>query len=544
MMTKPTAEQVTFKSQGLGAVTRTVESKLGDVVSVKDFGAVGDGVADDTAAFQAAISSSANIPVYVPAGNYKITSALSLAGRTEFVLVGDGAQSNSRISSLYLNGLDGYLFTVGSGAPPITFDGICFDGFNGIAGNLSPTWSGVIRNTGLNANFFARNCFVRGSSRANAAAFDLVGYFWVDIESCRITHFGNGWLVKFGGQATTISMRKCYLTYAREIMSLTGGTSYSFDNCVFESSVTVGLIQLAHVSFDNCHFEGIGYSIIGGYTTGISDWNPLAPTGSLINTWLNIVLSDVMIREGNWYSNSASTGRAGLFRLVPDRLPGTFIVGGSLRLFNVRFAAELGSTSSYANWFLEPTADVSLGTFFFVELRAEGSNVDTATLSQILNAAAIRRANTGYVQRFFTSNQRRYAQIDNGLLTIVVPTGGSQQRPPWRVPLLVGDRFLNQSQVVSGGTAYTYVNKSVLTQTTAAINLSVSTTIDVADTTGMTNGDLVHISDIANFNSSINTTISNVVSGTQLTLAATSGTNTTVGSTVCVYTLAPVTNDW
>jgi hypothetical protein len=38
----------TFLQSGAGAVQRTVDSKLKDVVSVKDFGAVGDGVADDT----------------------------------------------------------------------------------------------------------------------------------------------------------------------------------------------------------------------------------------------------------------------------------------------------------------------------------------------------------------------------------------------------------------------------------------------------------------------------------------------------------------
>ena len=38
-----------YTRSATGAVARTIESKLDDVVSVKDFGAVGDNISDDTA---------------------------------------------------------------------------------------------------------------------------------------------------------------------------------------------------------------------------------------------------------------------------------------------------------------------------------------------------------------------------------------------------------------------------------------------------------------------------------------------------------------
>lgn len=63
-----------------GAVNRPFNEKLAETVSVKDFGAVGNGIADDTAAIQAAIDAACNEgfgTVFLPAGVYKITSTLT-----------------------------------------------------------------------------------------------------------------------------------------------------------------------------------------------------------------------------------------------------------------------------------------------------------------------------------------------------------------------------------------------------------------------------------------------------------------------------------
>jgi len=65
------AALIGFLQAGTGAVARTVQGKLGEVVSVKDFGATGNGVTDDTAAVQAAINAStSNNRVYFPPGIY------------------------------------------------------------------------------------------------------------------------------------------------------------------------------------------------------------------------------------------------------------------------------------------------------------------------------------------------------------------------------------------------------------------------------------------------------------------------------------------
>jgi hypothetical protein len=68
---------VGYNQGGAGAVDRTVQSRLRDYVSVQDFGAVGDGVANDTAAIQAAIdaiSAAGGGNILLPAGTYMVST--------------------------------------------------------------------------------------------------------------------------------------------------------------------------------------------------------------------------------------------------------------------------------------------------------------------------------------------------------------------------------------------------------------------------------------------------------------------------------------
>jgi hypothetical protein len=86
------ANVIAYEPAGAGAVTTTVQAKLRETVSVKDFGAVGDGVTDDTAAMQAAHNTGQI--VYYPPGTYKFTTLTNIvaggivgAGQTQSVLL-------------------------------------------------------------------------------------------------------------------------------------------------------------------------------------------------------------------------------------------------------------------------------------------------------------------------------------------------------------------------------------------------------------------------------------------------------------------------
>lgn len=108
---------------GAAAVARTLQNRFADVVNVKDFGAVGNGIANDTTAIQDAINTGKSI--VFPEGVYKVTSLTQSTNYQQFE--GLGSVKIDRIS-----GSNPLLFSTGRGA---VFNNIRFDGSTGGSGN-------------------------------------------------------------------------------------------------------------------------------------------------------------------------------------------------------------------------------------------------------------------------------------------------------------------------------------------------------------------------------------------------------------------------
>lgn len=91
-----TANLVTYTAGFTGAVAQTVQTKLEQYISVADFGAVGDGTTDDTAAFLAAIAATPDGGVlYLPPNaTYLIAQTIVL---TKPIVIRGGAKENTTL---------------------------------------------------------------------------------------------------------------------------------------------------------------------------------------------------------------------------------------------------------------------------------------------------------------------------------------------------------------------------------------------------------------------------------------------------------------
>jgi hypothetical protein len=111
---------VGFLQAGTGAITRNMQDKARESVSVKDFGAVGDGTTDDSSAFIAAINSlsSSGGSIIVPTGVYYLTSS-TLASASNLPPAAFGSKS------IYWNISSGAVFNGTVKFPNMTTNNNC-----------------------------------------------------------------------------------------------------------------------------------------------------------------------------------------------------------------------------------------------------------------------------------------------------------------------------------------------------------------------------------------------------------------------------------
>lgn len=149
------AGSITYTQGGVGAITTSVEQKLQETVSVKDFGAVGDG-RDDTNAIQSAINANPGKIILFPQGTYKITSTILID----------------------VSGQGGYVSTsqfVGSGASQTVID--------------NQSGGAAIKITAGSATDFAYNTVIRDLSITSSTS--TPGSMGLELESCRFVTVEN-----------------------------------------------------------------------------------------------------------------------------------------------------------------------------------------------------------------------------------------------------------------------------------------------------------------------------------------------------------------
>ena len=160
---------VGYQPAGTGAVATTVQSKLRETVSVKDFGAVGDGVTDDTAAIQAAIEYAKTLKscdvIFLQTGfDYIVTAPIKLYSNVRLV----GEHGTDFIGN-YQNNKPGIKKTTNTAVAITNFDTGAVYNVDCIFYTEFAHFAGVDYSTGAAQNFYPqqfgfRNLLLKGGA--------------------------------------------------------------------------------------------------------------------------------------------------------------------------------------------------------------------------------------------------------------------------------------------------------------------------------------------------------------------------------------------
>lgn len=264
---------LTFTQAGTNVVPRTYQSKMRDVVSAKDFGAVGDGVTDDSGAIQNAVDSlitAGGGTLYFPSGDYRFNSAVTAAitqQNENYVFCGDGPDA-SRL--LIYNSTGGILLTANNNKTAVHIADLwfaCEQAGAGIGFKYEQTTQ-----VGPQARrmFTASNCSFRPTDRLSANYFDtalrVVGFYRPLLDS----------VVCWQGDATT--------AWPAALCVLNDCYSPNVQNSYFNGNAEIGISSVGGTE------EGgwIQSTVVNGARTGINiTRSGREPNFSITNSHVN-----------------------------------------------------------------------------------------------------------------------------------------------------------------------------------------------------------------------------------------------------------------
>lgn len=183
----PAVDSLASFRQAGSTVDRTVTEKLYESISVKDFGAVGDGVTDDTAAIQNALNSGAGCIVF-PSGVYLISDEfiINTGAFNSLFIKGSIARSIDGVGvRIKQTSIDKGVFVFGSSSTSFTdlrIEGIQFYGTNsGTGSGITLNKSSAVRIS--DCQFWYWGCFgIYLKGDINTPNYD------VEIEKSRFCH--------------------------------------------------------------------------------------------------------------------------------------------------------------------------------------------------------------------------------------------------------------------------------------------------------------------------------------------------------------------